>query len=312
MSADLSQIRGSWKASLDYINDLLGQAVEKSGNDTITAADTAALSQSLKALGAADWDNNRKLYTFSKLPLHLSMPAAEAGLLPWWPVMTGRAFDGDLDGLRKVYDITREKIIDEDSRPDVNSALTWVSFPHKVNDSYYNSIKPDVLQQLFDWGADPNRENGKWLIKALKECDADVVDVWLNNGAALKTVVQVINSMAGSSKERHAFLLSRLPGRAYYDVLDTDTLLETKFVPDVGGASAFKTVFNFKAQRVTEIYESAKQQQPVMTSSLFEDYSTTALAAAKEKLEKMTGKPVETAARVVKPAKPKLMPKAGG
>lgn len=311
MSADLSQIRGSWKASLDYIETLFGQAVT-SGNGVITPDDKAALSKSMETLGADNWDNNRKLYTFSKLPLDLSMPAAEAGLLPWWTVMSGRAYAGDLEGLRKVYDITREKIIDEDSRPDVNSTLTWISFPHKINDSYRNKIDPDVLQQLFDWGADPNRENGKWLINALKECDADAVDVWLNNGAALKTVVQVINGMAGSNKERHAFLLARLPGRAYYDALDADTLLETKFVPDVGGSSAFKTIFNFKAQRVTELYEGTNQQQPVMTSSLFEDYSTTALAAAKEKLEEITGKPVETAARVAKPVKPKLMPKAGG
>ena len=281
-------------------------------NGVITPDYRAALSKSMETLGADNWDNNRKLYTFSKLPLDLSMTAAEAGLLPWWTVMSGRAYAGDLEGLRKVYDITREKIIDEDSRPDVNSTLTWISFPHKINDSYRNKIDPDVLQQLFDWGADPNRENGKWLINALKECDADAVDVWLNNGAALKTVVQVINGMVGSNKERHAFLLARLPGRAYYDALDADTLLETKFVPDVGGSSAFKTIFNFKAQRVTELYEGTNQQQPVMTSSLFEDYSTTALAAAREKLEEITGKPVETAARVVKPVKPKLMPKAGG
>src|SRR5690606_19263665 len=125
------------------------------------------------------------------------------------------------------------------------------------------------------------------LINALKECDADAVDVWLDNGASLKTVVGVINGMNGRNTERHAFLLSRLPGRGYYDALDADTLLETKFVPDVGGTSAFKTIFNFKAQRVTETYESPRQQQPVMTSSSFEDYSTTALEAAKEKLEKI-------------------------
>lgn len=312
MSADLSHIRGSWKASLDYLENLFGQAVAQSGDGTIKAEDAQSLAQHMRALGAEGWDSNRKIYTYSQLKLDLTIPAAEAGLIPWWAVMSGRAYAGDLDGLRKVYDLTRKKIIEEDSRPDVNSTLTWVSFPHKVNDSYSNKIRPDVLQQLFDWGADPNREGGKWLINALKECDAEAVDVWLDNGASLKTVVQVINGMNGRNAERHAFLLSRLPGRAYYDALDADTLLETKFVPDVGGTSAFKTVFNFKAQRVTEIYESPRQQQPVMVSSLFEDFSVTAVAAAREKLESITGKPVETSARIAKTPKPKLQkPEAG-
>ena len=311
MSTDFSQIRGNWKASLDYLETTFGRAVAQGGG-AMAADDVAGLKLGLQSLGADGWDNNRKMYTFGRLPLETAIPAADAGLIPWWTVMTGRAFAGDLDGLRTVYAAAQEKIIDEDSRPDVNSALTWISFPHKVNDSYRNTIKPDVLQQLFDWGADPNREGGKWLINALKECDADVLDVWLDNGASLKTVVQVINSMNGRNTERHAFLLARLPGRGYYDALDADTLLETKFVPDVGGTSAFKTIFNFKAQRVTEIYETPRQQQPVMTSSLFEDYSVTALEAAKEKLEKITGKTIESSARVTKPAKPKLMQKAGG
>lgn len=311
MSTDFSQIRGNWKASLDYLETAFGQAVALAGGK-IAEDDAAVLKQSLQALGVDSWDNNRKMYTFGRLPIASAMPAAEAGLIPWWTVMTGRAFAGDLEGLREVYDTVREKVIDEDSRPDVNSALTWISFPHKVNDSYRNNIKPEVLQQLFDWGADPNREGGKWLMNALKDCDADAVDVWLDNGASLKTVVGVINGMNGRNTERHAFLLSRLPGRGYYDALDADTLLETKFVPDVGGTSAFKTIFNFKAQRVTEIYESPRQQQPVMTSTLFDDYSTTALEDAKARLEKITGKTVETSARVVKAAKPRIKPPRNG
>jgi len=313
MSADLSHIRGNWKAGLDYLENIFGQAVAQSGDGTIKAEDAKTLAQQMQQLGAAEWDNNRKIYTYSHLDLDISIPAAEAGLIPWWAVMSGRAYAGDLEGLRKVYALAREKIPDEDDRPDVNSALTWISFPHKAHAGYGNKIKPDVLQQLFDWGADPNRENGKWLISALNECEADAVDVWLDNGAALKTVVQVINAMNGRNAERHAFLLARLPGRAYYDALDADTLLETKFVPDTGGTAAFKTVFNFKAQRVTEIYESPRQQQPVMISSLFEDFSVTAVAAARDKLESITGKPVEIAARIAKTPKPRLQkPLAGG
>lgn len=68
MSTDFSQIRGNWKASLDYLETAFGQAVALAGGK-IAEDDAAVLKQSLQALGVDSWDNNRKMYTFGRLPI---------------------------------------------------------------------------------------------------------------------------------------------------------------------------------------------------------------------------------------------------
>lgn len=296
MSPDVSHTNTSWSAAFDLVQSGLNK-VFSSG--TAAEPDIAAFKGILKQLGAEGWRSDRKLYTFGRLDLDVALKAAEADLIPWWTVLTGRVYAGDLEGLRKVYDTAQKVVIDKESRPDLNPALTWISYPHEIQ-GYKNKIEPAVLQQMFDWGADANYDNGSWLTKAMYQCDENVINVWLDNGAALKHVVTAINKLNGRNAELHAKLLGLLPGRGFYDSLDSDTLLETKFVPDVGGVSTFKTIFNFKAQRVTETYESPRQTQPVMQTCLFEDYSTTALQSARTRLEKITGKPVEQSSRIEK------------
>lgn len=299
MSPDFSHIQNDWPAGLGFVQDRFAAAFAAGA----TAGDVRALKETLKQLSVDHWDTNRKVYTFGRLDVDVGIAAAQAEVIPWWTVFTGRAYAGDLDGLRKVYDAAQEKAVEKD-RPGLNAALTWISFPHDIQ-GYKNKIEPAVLQQMFDWGAEANYDNGSWLTKALYQCEEKIIDVWLDNGATLKNVAAAINKVNGRNAELHTKLLGVLPGRGFYDSLDDDTLLETKFVPDVGGVSTFKTIFNFKAQRVTETYESPRQTQPVMQSSLFEDYSTTALQAARARLEKITGKPVEQASRIEK----KLFPR---
>jgi hypothetical protein len=307
MSADDAQIKDDWKACLQALEKSLATAVASAENGRLAAGDVQNLAQQLHMMDGDNWDNNRKVYTWGRLKLDLAVAAADAGLAPWWAVMTGRAYAGDLEGMRHVYDLTHRKSFDiVAQRPSLDSVVTWLSRPYKIGDGYSNNITPQVLQQLFDWGADPNHDEGKWLTMALKDCDAPVINVWLDNGAALKTVTQVISSLNGRNAERQTLLISCLAGRTYYEAMDDNTLLETKFMPDVNGASTLKTLFNFKAQRVMEIYESARPLQPVMTSAAFEDFSAAAVDAARDKLQSLTGKPVAEAQRPGKLAKPKL------
>lgn len=70
-------------------------------------------------------------------------------------------------------------------------------------------------------------------------------------------------------------------------MVDPQTLAETK---DLGGGERLKTVFNFEAARVTEIF-TAPGQQPAITGHPFSEHDDDALAAAFARLKKMGGAP---------------------
>lgn len=304
VSDDLSVIADNWSATLKYLEKVLVAA-----NLPLPAAADGApqdLQDVFKRLKTDDWGVNRKVYTFGRLPLDQAIPAAAAGLLPWWPVLTGRAYAGDLEGLRRVQEAVEKYVEDKDERPNPNAVMTWISYPHDLQDGHKNTIKADVLQQLFDWGASPNYDSGNWFEKTLTKCDADIIEIWLDNGASLKTMTKVINAAASRNTELYHKLVSVLPGRAFYDKLDADTLLETKFVPDVGGISTMRTMFNFKARRVQEVFEAVNMKQPAMHSVTFDEYSTTAIEDAVRRMEKLTGKEVVLGAVMDKPKRAKL------
>lgn len=304
MSDDLSVIADNWAATLKYLETVLAAV-----NLPLPPATDGApkdVQGIFKRLKTDDWGVNRKVYTFGRLPLDQAIPAAAAGLMPWWPVLTGRAYAGDLEGMRRVQDAIEKYVEDKEERPNPNAAMTWISYPHDLQDGYKNTIKADVLQQLFDWGANPNYDSGSWFEKTLGKCDADIIETWLDNGASLKTMTKVINYANGRNAELYHKLVAVLPGRAFYDKLDADTLLETKFVPDVGGISTLRTMFNFKARRVQEVYEAVNMQQPVMHSVTFNEYSVTAIEEAMRRMEKLTGKEVVLGAVMDKPRHAKL------
>jgi hypothetical protein len=152
-------------------------------------------------------------------------------------------------------------------------------------------ISSKVIRHLLASGADANHENGKWLEFALKNLDADCIRQFLDYGAASGTILRVMDDLQKNQKFGQLGKIQDALAHSSFVKIDADTLMEAKYVPDARGCSVFKTLFNFRARRVHEIYETGNGAQAVMNGMDFADYDAEALKFAAEKLTQLGGKP---------------------
>jgi hypothetical protein len=130
----------------------------------------------------------------------------------------------------------------------------------------------------------------------VREAQEDVIRAFLDHGASAKTADAVTEEMLKAQNFRQATRIraARELG-AYYTKMDNDTLMETSYAAEPGGDSVFRRVFNFRAQRVNEIFETlGKEGRMTMTSVGFAGYGVDELRAAQEKLESLGGRPPDT------------------
>jgi hypothetical protein len=165
-----------------------------------------------------------------------------------------------------------------------------------------------MIRQLLKWGANPNHSDGKWLEQALRLHKPDCIKPFLERGAAPEIIQRVMDAL---HKEQNFTQLGRVQealARNNSYKVDAETLMEEKYVPDAKGGTVLKTVFNFQARRVQEIYESAPGA-PVVNTVPFAAYDAAALTLARDKLVRLGGSPreLETAPEKPRLAKPAVI-----
>lgn len=279
--AEISETEQNWRDTHAQVRKLFAELREDSSGDVIVPE---AVKAGMKALGESSWNNDRRVYTFGTGETRQNILAARAGLIPWWPVFTGAAFFGAIDDLRVIKDAA-DRYAARNKGPSLNSALTWICFSNTLIGNVRNKIEPAVLKQLMEWGADPNHDSGNSFAKALRNLSADCIKPFLEHGGSYDTVSAVI--MEGNSDVRKK-VVPLLYGRSFMTKNGEDTLVQTQCMPDFNGITLFRTIFNFRAQRVHEIYEAANTT-PVMKSYDFEGYNTGMLGDAHTELQKLGG-----------------------
>lgn len=232
--------------------------------------------------------NDINVAVFGQLDTDKMIALARAGAVHWWQPFTGKAFFGDAEGMKKIYNA-----VPAESRPNATSAMTWVCFPYKAA-GVSNKIEVAVLRQLFDWGADVNEKKGEWLEKAVRQLDGEPLKEFVKRGS-IATVFKAMDAITDDTRRAEIQKLLQKP--TSYVKVDDDTLSETKFIPDAQGGSTFKALFNFRARRVNEVFEGPDRKTVFMTSAAFDDYDSAAIDFAREKLKSLGGKPNDGGAK---------------
>lgn len=267
-------------------------AMERNG-DTYIVTDSAV--KAVKDFAASVTSNNDRLAVLGRVDVDRMIALSRDGGIDWWYAFHGRVFAGDLEGMRKVYEAMQEKTDKSGSLPDYTSAMTWISKPLTLSGGWTNGIKAEVFRQLVEWGADSSFNGGTHFNEALMNLDTDCLEVLVDAGANPDTVFTVLAHLRANNKsEQEEKLRKAVKGKTLYHKLDAQILMEAKLLPDPNGVSSLKTLFNFRAARVTDIYEYGPGGRTVSTSSTFDDYDPEAVGFAREKLQALGGKPRDT------------------
>jgi hypothetical protein len=255
---------------------------------------------------ACGTETNRRVFTYGQLDPDKMIVLCRAGVCKWWTAFTGRTYFGDLESMKKLRDAF-EADSGAGEKPGFSGAMSWVTSPHTLTEGFSAKIDKNVIRQLLEWGADPNWSDGKWLLEALKTLDADSIRPFLEHGAAATTVSRALGELqAAKNYSQIDKVMSAAKGRVFHAKIDDDLLLEAKCISDSAGGSLFKTLFNFRARRVNEIYDSGCERPAAMNSISFDEYDAAALEAAHNKLRELGGKPRDPEERLGKTKKPVL------
>ncbi|MFN7114976.1 MAG: hypothetical protein ACK4PK_11535 [Alphaproteobacteria bacterium] len=279
--AEMSETELQWRSTHAQVRKLFAQLREDDGGNVIVPE---AVKSGMAALGEASWQNDRRVYTFGTGETPQNILAARAGLIPWWPVFTGAAFFGAIDDLR-VIKAAADQYAAPGKQPSLNSALTWISYPNALIGNMRNKIEPAVIKQLMEWGADPNHDGGSWFAKALRNLNADSLKPFIDHGGSYDTISAVMTEGNNDVRKK---IFPLVYGRSFMTTTGDDTLVQTQCMGDFNGVTLFRTIFNFRAQRVHEIYEAANTA-PIMKSYDFENYNTAMLGDAHAELKKLGG-----------------------
>lgn len=252
----------------------------------------AAVSERITA-ATAGWDANRFVFTFGQLDAEKSAHLARAGVIQWWHALSGHAYFGDVEGLRVIHAMHATDAGAKEEAIDVSSTLSWSSFPHTVTEGVKSLPNAAVALQLFDWGAKHDFGESKYYKNALDGSPSDVIAAYIANGADAGLASTAMMEKLAKKNYAQALRIQEALGLdGIYTKIDSTTIMQTKFIL-TPLASALKTIFNFGARRINEIYETGvdKDALMTMTSSNFEQYDSGAVRRAQEALEKMGGKP---------------------
>ncbi|MDI1228322.1 MAG: hypothetical protein PSY14_11615 [bacterium] len=252
----------------------------------------AAVSERITA-ATAGWDANRFVFTFGQLDAEKSAHLARAGVIQWWYAHTGHGYFGDVDGMRVIHGMHATDAGLKNEAIDASSALSWACFPHSVTAGEVSRMNADVVKQLFDWGAKHDHEKSKYYKFALDGSPQDVIAAFIAQGADAGLATTVMTEKLAKKDYAQAMRIQQALGLdGFYTKIDSTTIMQTKFIM-TPLASALKTIFNFGARRINEIYETGVDKDAVMTmtSSNFEQYDSGAVRRAQETLEKMGGNP---------------------
>lgn len=282
-------IPDEWQATVD---DLQGKFARMAKTDSGWDIPADLVMQLAAIKNNNNWTNFRRTFTFSQVEPEKLAAVCRAGHVQWWPGISGYAMRGNIDAMRYLYDEHQKTPpATEDDRVKLGALMSWACYPTAFHEGAQKfPADAVVLKQILDWGADPNYEKGKYLDMALRQSPSDVIALMLAHGGASASVDKALQEMIKEKNFAQAAHILKARGvDGFFTKVDEGTLLETKYVSENGEGSQFKTLFNFRAQRVTEVYDNGKYA--ALTSYPFTEYNTQALEKAQETLQKLGGMP---------------------
>ena len=279
--------RAEWQKPLDALRAELAE-LPPCGDENRAARLEGAFAK------MSGWSTEQKVFTVGQLEAPVLIDATRAGHLRWWEPMAGVTYFGRLDALRDLYAAMEADPGKTEKHTAFSSTMTWGAWDYSIAEGAPPVMKPEVLSQLFDWGADPmfkDHSSSTYFDKALRSSPADIIHVFLAHGALAPLADQVRDALLKAGSYKQAGEIQKALGLGgFYTKVDNQTLMETKYIQEPGRTSTLRTVFNFGAERVSEIFESAGAA-PAITSCNFDDYNRNALDVARRALEKLGGDP---------------------
>ncbi len=260
----------------------------------------AELRQALAAQGpaalqtTATWETHLRIFAFGQLDAQTLTDGCRAGAIPWWEPLAAKTYFGQLDDLRTLRAAMEADTGLSTDKPDLSTTMTWGSWPCPIVEGLPPALDGAVLDQLFDWGANPlikDFNGGSYYDKALHESPSGVIHAFLSHGAPQNNATRIRDELLAAGNTRQAGEIQQALGLGgFFTKVDNRTLMETKYISEPGRNSILRTVFNFGAQRVNEVFET-QGAGSAMTSCGFDDYDRRAIDAARDTLEKLGGAP---------------------
>ena len=240
-------------------------------------------------------ENNRIVFTAGQLDAAQAGGLARAGLIKWWHAYAGASYFGKVENLRALrvlYDADKGA---GEPHGSFDSTLTWASHPHTVTKGVVTRIDPETVAQLIGWGANVNHENGKYFGYVLRGSPAEIIALYLDNGAPKQAAQVAMQEETGKKNYLQAQRIDNaLGGEGLYAKVDAQTLMTTQFIDEPEGVATLKTIYNFRSRRLNEIYTPPGQgAQAALTSSDFAAVDTGTLRRAQEKLRQFGGSPAD-------------------
>lgn len=252
----------------------------------------------------AGWSSEQDVYTCGQLDPDTLIAACRAGALMWWLPLAAMTYFGNLESLKKIHDAMETDPGQGTSKPDYSTTLSWGVWDYSICPGVPPAMNPGVANQLFEWGArhdaDAYRE-GTYFEKALRTSNAGVIHAFLSHGAPGELAQNISRELQAAGNHKQAGQIQEALGLGgFYTKVDDKTVMETKYICEPTGNSVLRTVFNFGAHRVNEVFEFARGGG-TMNSCSFEDYDQKTLHVAKEKLEKLGGRTEDALCALDKP-----------
>lgn len=281
-----------WQETVEKIRTALKDAPMAGGVPVVTDALRPQLAEIL--LDALK-DNNRAVFTAGQLEPVQAAALARANIMKWWHSFAGAAYFGKAENLRALRALHDADNGQGDRHDAFDSTLTWASHPHSVTKGLVSRMDPETVALLIDWGANVNHENGKYYGYVLRGAPAEIIALYLENGAPKQAAEVALQEMTGNKNYLQAQRIDNaLGGDGIYAKVDAQTLMVTQFIGEPEGVATLKTIYNFRSRRLNEIYTSPGQgAQSAMTSTDFAGVDSGSLRRAQEKLEQLGGKPAD-------------------
>jgi hypothetical protein len=281
-----------WQETVERIRAALKGAPVAGG---VCVIDDALRPQLAGMLAEPLKENNRIVFTAGQLDPAQAGGLARAGLIKWWHTFAGVSYFGNAENLRSLRALHDADNGQSERHDSFDSTLTWASHPHSVTKGSVTRMDPDTVAQLIEWGANVNHENGKYFGFVLRGSPAEIIALYLDNGAPKQAAEVALQEMTANKNYLQAQRIDNaLGGEGMYAKVDAQTLMVTQFIGEPEGVATLKTIYNFRSRRLNEIYTPPGQgAQPAMTSTDFAGVDSAALRRAQEKLQQFGGKPAD-------------------
>lgn len=242
----------------------------------------------IQQINYQQWGGYRMHYTLGQLDTDMLVLLAERRHIGWQDIFNAKAAFGTPDDLEKI----RTQALKFGTTFNPNNSLSTAARPMQLVSGMRFEGNAATTEYLFKLGADPAYDNNGALFNQVVDAGrADIGHIFARYG---QNGILNVEAWANSARTNRKFKLYEDLRRIQwnigrYHVIDNNTLLETKPLPD--NAGSLKVLFNFASRRVIEIMETTNPRQAQTQNYSFDDYGPDALENARDKLLELGAQP---------------------